>query len=103
MLELALGAHLATRYPDKTFGSLNTCLEKAIADGDFEDFHVNAGDVPHNRAKLRQLLVLVRNDVSHGTDMVMMPGQALDIIVTRARMIDHVYGCPQPATPAAWK
>jgi len=93
-LELALSQKLEARYPGQTYGALNKCLEKAIADGDFCNFSAREGDPPHTRDdldNLRRLLVLVRNDVSHGTEMVMMPGQALDILKVCGRLIDHLF------------
>lgn len=94
-LELALRAHLKARYPDKTFASLNTCLEKAIADGDFDDLRFRLGDLPHDvgdLTNLRMLLVGIRNEVGHGSDMVMPPAHALDILIFCAGMIDHLQG-----------
>jgi len=93
-LEMALSEILEARYPGQSYNTLNKCLEKAIADGDFTDFRLDARETPHTRDdldNLRKLLVLVRNDVSHGTEMVMMPVHALDIVVRCARLIDHLY------------
>lgn len=93
-LEMALSEMLEARYPGQTYNTLNKCLEKAIADGDLDDFRTSPEEVLHTRDdldNLRRLLVLVRNDVSHGTEMVMMPVHALDILIRCARLIDHVY------------
>jgi len=39
--------HLSAKYPDKRFDRLNACLEKAIAEGVFDGFRVNAGHSAH--------------------------------------------------------
>lgn len=93
-LELALYDHLKARYPDKEFGSLNACLEKCIADGDFDGLktHPAGGTSDRQRlADLRALLVHVRNEIAHGSEMVVMPGQALDLIGYCASLINHLH------------
>jgi hypothetical protein len=93
-LELALYDHLKARYPDKEFSSLNACLEKCIADGDFDGLQIGAAEPPHNRqrlAALRQLLVSTRNEIAHGSEMVLMPGTAADVIRCCASLISHLH------------
>lgn len=93
-LELALYDHLKARYPDKEFGSLNACLEKSIADGDFDGLLIHPIDRPYDRrelVELKELLVLVRNEIAHGSEMVVMPGQALDLIGYCAALINHLH------------
>lgn len=93
-LELALYDHLKARYPDKEFGSLNACLEKCIADGDFDGLRIGSAEPPHDRqrlAALRQLLVSTRNEIVHGSEMVLMPGTAADVIQCCASLINHLH------------
>ncbi|MBX3429964.1 MAG: hypothetical protein KF779_10310 [Hyphomonadaceae bacterium] len=98
-LEMALRDHLGARYPTHSFKNLNTCLEKTIADGDFDDFRLRPGHhtySPDDLRALRELLVYVRNDVAHGTEMVVMPSHALVVMEPCARMIDRIYGVRMP-------
>lgn len=98
-LEMALRDLLKARYPTNDFKNLNTCLEKAIADGDLADFRLRPGEPAYTKERLkvlRELLVLVRNDVAHGTEMVVMPSHALEVMEPCARMIDHLYGLHIP-------
>lgn len=93
-LELALYDHLKVCYPDKEFGSLNACLEKCIADGVFDGFKTHPAGEPSDRKRLtdlRALLVHVRNEIAHGSEMVVMPGQALDLIGYCASLINHLH------------
>lgn len=93
-LELALYDHLKARYADKEFGSLNTCFEKCIADGDFDGLQVGVGEPPCDRQRLtalRQLLVSTRNEIAHGSEMVLMPGTAADVIQCCAALINHLH------------
>lgn len=93
-LELALNGHLKIRYPEKEFGSLNAGLEKCIADGDFDGVRMVPAELPRDRARqadLKNLLVRVRNEIAHGSEMVIMPGHALDIIGYCAALINHLH------------
>lgn len=93
-LELALSQHLEARYPGKVFSALNTCLEKSIADGDFDGMSFHADEPPRDRVRLhhlRELLVYVRNDIAHGTEMVVTPSDALDLIGYCARLINRLH------------
>ncbi len=93
-LELALYDRLKARYSDKEFGSLNACMEKCIADGDFDGLQIGHGEPPCDRQRLtalRQLLVTTRNEIAHGSDMVLMPGSAADVIQCCAALINHVH------------
>jgi hypothetical protein len=93
-LELALSDHLKARYPDKEFGSLNECLEKCIADGDFDGLQIGHGELPCDRQRLkalRLLLVTTRNEIAHGSEMVLMPGTAADLIQCCASFINHLH------------
>lgn len=96
-LELALKSHLQMRYPGKIFTTLNTCLEKTIADGDFNAFCIEPGGRRYDRTQLthlRELLVHTRNAFFHGSDMLTTPQGALDIILRCARLIDRLHGHP---------
>ncbi len=93
-LELALSSHLKARYPDKRFGSLKACLEKCIADGDFDGIQLHPGQPPHDQQQLdglKMLLVQIRNEIAHGSEMVSMPGPALNIVGYCASLINHLH------------
>lgn len=94
-LELALRELLEARYPGKRFRHLNTCLEKIIADGDLADLRLKSGHRTYSKedlAALKDLLVHVRNDVAHGSEMLMTPEHTLHILEPCARIIDRIYG-----------